>query len=226
MITCYQKTGRHHLDRGEPCQDRLCVREDDTHLVLALADGATACVHSRTGARVASETGSDYVLRYGAVLQGCTPKKAAALLLEEIRYHLQRQADREGGDLADYASTLLICRICKKSGDVTVFSLGDDTLFLLGDGKVTPAVRPRRRWGGCPLTVTEDACRAMEMHSLRQGPRERLLLGSDGFVDLFRDRETAVLLRREMGQGNFENIKATIDGLQNMDDCSFLVCGL
>lgn len=224
MITSYQKTGSHHLDRGEPCQDRFCVREDDAHLVLALADGASACARSRTGARIASETGSEYVLRYGTQLTQCPPEKAAALLLEEVCYHLRRQAVEDERDISEYASTLLICRLNKNTGELLVFSLGDDTLFLLGEGKLIPAVTPRRRWGGCPLTVTEDASRAMTVRELRLAPKEMLMMCTDGFTGLF--PQAGETLRESMRQCDFEQIKAAIDGMENKDDCSFLACGL
>jgi serine/threonine protein phosphatase PrpC len=223
MIIQYQKTGSYHLEQGQPCQDTICFLEDESYVIMVLADGATACAQATLGADTASRTAAKYLLQYGAHLAGFSEEKAAFLLVEEVRSALEARAALDGLPVEEYGSTLSACLIHKETGVIQLYFLGDGAAYLTGNGtmiNVTPATHHQ----GCPLTVTKDAHKALRITSLHPDRDQKLMLCSDGVLRACREQEVRTDISQALCRGAYTAVRDILKEARTEDDCSFIVC--
>jgi serine/threonine protein phosphatase PrpC len=221
MVIQYRKTGSFHENRGEACQDAVYTAQNESGMVIVLADGATGCAEGETGARIASQTAGEYLLRCGQSLTAFPPDKAAFLLLEEVRSQLTLTANEEKKPLSDYGSTLIACYIPKNTETAALYTLGDDECYLIGGGNVNRATPPRN-YEGCPLTVTRDAHKALRVAYPEIQKNRSVFLCSDGVLRACRDTMFKNDLLQTLQQENFEKVEAILAKGNTEDDCSFI----
>lgn len=207
---CYSRAGSAHIRRGIENQDALCTAENENYAVLALADGVGSCEMAAAGARSTVETVCDYLL-VPAVAE-MEDRKLVSLLMDEVLCRLSCLARRDGRAISDYASTLAVCLINKKTGTVRSFSLGNSAVYLSGTASC------RRVCRSTPFfTTTLGAANAVERAGFRLMPHQKLILCSDGFLELMSNSELS--LRCQSPQA----FRAMADAGEPDDDCSFII---
>lgn len=219
----YLKTGRFHQMNGQECQDRTFVREKDGFLFAAVADGATACSRSGTGAEIACRGAADFFDREREQVFDYPAEKLCYLLTEHILYFLETETGGRGEALHDYASTILAAWIETETGRTLLVNLGDGCI-LRSDGKDCDMLLSPKRYHGNPcLTTTEGAYRAMELRQTVLSMREMLLLCTDGFLHFLRaEPERLSVLAQPCGSRELASLEQKLEASAEMDDSSYL----
>ncbi len=178
----YSVTGTQHLVTGQENQDRISIVETGRCLVAALADGVSSSVCCAEGAACSCAAAAKLLTEETVYFFESGGAKAARLLLDYIRRQLERAAFAAGREVSDYASTLSLVCIDKRTGCMLLFQLGDSTVFLLRDGALQPAF-PAYVPGegrGVYTTCTRDAALYAAAGFLPAEEAERVLICSDG----------------------------------------------
>lgn len=222
----FTKTGQYHKKSGEPCQDMVYRLENRQHIVIAVADGATACKNSRTGAKTACRAAARYLMEHGEALAGFDGKKAAFLLMEQVLFELKKAAEEERQSWESYASTLLCCLIHKKNRQAVFFSLGDCAAFFVSGGRCRPLLEPVRYGRNLsPLTTTEGAYRVMQVKRADLTGMEDIFACTDGVVHLMKQGTEGRSLMEQISAGNYPAVEEFLKNTETADDCGFIACG-
>lgn len=216
-IHTYSRIGSYHEQLGGENQDYTGSVEDSDHLAIVLADGATGCSHGLEGARLACEAAGEIITREGSSFFRYPPPKLAYLLTEHILYVLE-QRKHPGTELCEYGSTLALAFLEKKSGRTVAVNLGDGGIYVFRKEGAELLLRPKRIHRDPCLTTTRGAAKAVEIAECRLGLGDRILIGSDGFLEQLRFEETAA----RMNAYDLDALDRELDRSENTDDCSYI----
>jgi len=128
--------GPSHLDEGIPCQDTHAVRVvgdgGRCTLIACVADGAGSAKYSQVGSAIACETILEQAARF---LESNTldamQQEDALLWCDDIRNRIKQQADEQGCNSREFATTLCAAIL---SPELSVFfQIGDGCIILGND---------------------------------------------------------------------------------------------
>lgn len=219
----YRKTGQYHALRGESGQDMTAIRETQTCLFAAAADGATGCRRSAPGAELACRGAADFYEREKERVFAYSDEKLQYLLKEHVLYYMERETGKRGAELLEYGGTLMTAFTEKASGRTIITNLGDGCIFLHADGRLRTLLPPKRFDGQPCLTITAGAERAAETRRFILPPTAALLLCTDGFLHfLGAVPERRTVLREALECWEFDALERMLEASPEPDDCSFL----
>lgn len=222
-----QKTGRRHLQAGQPCEDAaLLIREPD-FLFCGLADGQSGKRHGAEGGRACLEALADWIRDRG--VEGLRrypyPDELPCMMMQQVRACLQKMAG--GDDPGAYASTLLGLALDPVSGESFFFHLGDGSLTAVRrDGSLVMLSAPengpsaRYTW----LTTSNHAVSHLHIGFCSLQTIKRLVLLTDGATALCRG--SYIRAGELLKTGGTEQILAHLNASDPADDASCIVLDL
>lgn len=177
--------GRAHLETGTPCQDAVALRQDGDRLVAALADGAGSAARAEHGSRAAVAAAAELLAGWGTLPQaGEELDDAVGELLGRVRGAVEELAAEQGGELREYASTLLA--VAADPGGVVALQLGDGFLVdrATGGGDYALVFEPQHgEYVNQTYFLTQPGFGA-QARACRRPPASFLALSSDGLERL------------------------------------------
>lgn len=222
-INQYTKTGEFHRKNRQECQDVVYYRENEDCKMIALADGASYCKNGKRGAAIACEAAMDFYMESGDDLEKFQEGKAAALVMEQIRYRLQKEAARENNDLDSYASTLAFVFYHKKKNSLTIFNLGDGGVFWTDEGQqchsmLTAPGQAHYNTLSKPWTGNYEAV----LKRKKVSGMESIWLCSDGVLNEMKKWQTEESLKKDMAKMDYGDINKRLCESGSEDDLSYI----
>lgn len=227
-------TGRGHLSRGLPCQDRVGTLTQNEVTAVALADGAGSRPLSQEGAEAAVEQTCRLLCRdFDRLMAAASPMELRRAVLTSVREALLRRAEALETDLSALACTLLAVAV--RGDEYLLLHTGDGVIAYQKEGKVLLASTPQNgEYANATTFVTSpQALRDTRALKGRQKGLEGFLLMSDGCgASLFQHQtgkiaplagrllQRAELLGQETSQNQLEAVLEQTIARRTQDDCS------
>ena len=207
-----------------PCEDIVRYNDGGDIVAAALADGATCCCHSLTGAQCAAEAVLDMINTERDRLFDMTEAAAGRLLIRYIMAHLQRKGVTKN-ELPEYGSTLLAAAVRKSDGRALLLKLGNGKCLAAENGRLRDPFMYRSAGGEKALTTDRTAFAAVRVRTLSLEQSSGIFMCTDGFEELvfeaFRRPVEAVHSLTELDKAG-----AVMDSCSSDDDAAFLtICG-
>lgn len=222
-ISQYTKAGEFHRKNRQECQDVVYYRENEDCQMIALADGASYCENGKRGAVIACEAAVDFYMEAGEDLEDFPEEKAAALVMEQIRYRLLEEAAREDNDLDSYASTLAFVFYNKKKGRLTAFNLGDGAIFWTDDQECHSMLMSSGRTK-YQNTLSKKGATAYEAVLERKNVKgmESVWICSDGILNEMKEWKIEKVLKKDMVGMDYEDAGRRLNERTSEDDMSYI----
>lgn len=207
-----------------PCEDIVRYDENGEFVTAALADGATCCRHSLTGAQCAAEAAIDMVNTEKDRLFTMSETKIGRLLIRYILMHLQKKGVTEN-ELSEYGSTLLAAAVRKSDRRALLLKLGNGKCLAAGNERLCDPFMYRSAGGLKALTTDRCAFAAVRARTIIPEQNNGIFMCTDGFekmvFETFRCSVEAVQgLMEPNASGNI------MQSCTSGDDAAFLIiCG-
>lgn len=227
-------TGRGHLRRGLPCQDRVCAVTRNGVAAAVLADGAGSRPLSQEGAEVVVERACRLLCEdFDRLMGSASPVELRRAVLLPVREALSRRAEALGVEASALACTLLAVAV--RGDEYLLIHTGDGVIAYQKEGRVLLASAPRNgEFANATTFVTSPrALRDTRVLRGRQEGLEGFLLMSDGCgTSLYQHRtgrlaplagrllQRAELLDREIAQEQLNAVVEYAIAPRTLDDCS------
>ena len=216
--------GQVHRERGLANQDCVMVAEGDERAVYALADGVSGCAAGGTGARLVCERLCNRLLDPSLPLFDESTERLAKEILGCALEALSEDARVSGIAVDEYASTLCLALVDRKSERVLLFQLGDSLIFVEKGGELCARLGEVNEGSLTVCTTTLDAHLAVSIRLLTPLEYDSITMLSDGaWRPFYRDRaafaRTVSALESRDGEALIRRIEAGID---EPDDASLL----
>lgn len=227
-------TGRGHLRRGLPCQDRVCTLTQNGVTAAALADGAGSQPLSQEGAEAAVERACQILCRdFGQLMEAATPMELRRSVLVPVREAILRRAEALGAEVSALACTLLAVAV--RGDEYLLLHTGDGVIAYQKAGRVLLASTPQNgEFANATTFVTSpQALRNTKVLRGRQEGLEGFLLMSDGCGTSLYQHQTgkvaplagrllqrAELLDRAVSQDQLAAVLDRAIAHRTQDDCS------
>lgn len=220
--TAYQKTGKYHLEKGLDNQDIVYEAESKTANIIVIADGVSSCYNSKQGAEIACKAVSDIMLNETAYMFSSSRGKVADLLSAYVYKQLSIVAKKDNQPVSSYSSTLSFVCYNKISGKIMTFVLGDSLIYLILDGNITLACKPKLFDDSKTYTTTtQNVAEIIEINVFESQSSARYLLATDGAWKTF---YSSGVLSDEIEQAvREEKIFDYLEEQQCTDDCSIVM---
>ena len=163
-----------------PCEDIVRYDESGGFVAAVLADGATCCRHSLTGAGCAAEAALDMLNTEKDRLFDMTEAATGRLLIRYIMSHLQRKGvtDKE---LSEYGSTLIAAAVRKSDRRALLLKLGNGKCLAAGNDRLRDPFMYRSAGGSRALTTDRCAFAAVRVRTLSPEQNNGIFMCTDGF---------------------------------------------
>lgn len=222
MKTTYQQIGKYHLEKGLDNQDTIYEAESKTAKIIVIADGVSSCYNSKQGAEIACKAVSDIMLNETEYVFSSSKEKVAGLLSSYVYKQLSIVAKKDKQPVSSYSSTLSFVCYNKIRGEIMTFVLGDSLIYLILDGNMTLACKPKLIDDSKTYTTTtQNVAEVIEINVFASQNSARYLLATDGAWKTF---YSGGILSDKIEQAIRED--KIIDYLkkqQCMDDCSIVM---
>lgn len=179
-ITFQTKAGEHHARNSLACEDVVLYRETEGFTAAALADGATGCRYSLTGAQCAAEAALSFMEAEKDELFELSERRLGYLLTGYIKELIADKAYPEK-DLSEYGSTLLAAAIRKSDGLALLIKLGNGKCLASGNGRLTDPFMYRSAGGERYLTTDRKAFAAVRTRIISLARNDGIFMCTDGF---------------------------------------------
>lgn len=223
MIETYTAAGRWHRLHGQEGQDALAQREKGTLSVIALADGVSACLYGKEGARCCADAATELLLQKGRDLFSCGSREAAEFITSHVVYKQQLLAKQQGQPAEEYASTLAAVCYDRRAEKLLYCSLGDSLILAVRRGECEILALPPDSAQGCCVTMTEHAGRGMQTGILDTRGMEAVCILSDGaWQALFEGGSLKADARTMLVKHWYSDLRDYLQALSCEDDNSFI----
>lgn len=216
--------GRLHRERGLANQDCVMAVEGDERAVYALADGVSGCAAGGAGARLVCERLCDRLLHPTLALFDESPERLGREILGCALEALEEASKTSGIAVEEYASTLCLALVDRKSERVLLFQLGDSLIFIEKGGELCARLGEVNEGSLTVCTTTQDAHLAVSVRLLTPTEYDSITMLSDGaWRPFYRDRaafaRAVSTLQARDGASLIRRIEAESD---EPDDASLL----
>lgn len=221
----FTQVGTNHRSDDKNNQDAIISGKNQRYDVIVLADGVSSCKKGGEGARITVEAVKNYFLKWGERLINMYAPEREISIHQNIQRYLQKQAEEDGVDIGEYASTLEAILVDKVSKKVMYASIGDGLILKTKNNKVAVVSMPTDSRNGTPTTV--DSSKYLETGVLEPVDGElaadSFMLCSDGaWKELYyrtnlRPEISEMILKRD-----YKGISEYLKGKKTFDDCSFI----
>lgn len=180
MIETYSAAGKRHTAAKQQNQDALAWREKGPRGAIVLADGVSGCRYGGDGARCGAEAAADLLMQKGRLFLACPDRQAAELIAAHVAYEQGRLARQQGRPAEEYACTLAAALYDRRAEKLLYCSLGDSLILTVSGGRCEILSPPADSTGGCCVTQTMHAERAMRTGVISARGLEAVYILSDG----------------------------------------------
>lgn len=223
--TAYQKTGKYHLEKGLDNQDIVYEAESKTAKIIVIADGVSSCANGKQGAETACKAVIDIMLNETEYMFSSSKEKVAGLLSSYVYKKLSIVAKKDKQPVSSYSSTLSFVCYNKISGEIMTFILGDSLIYLILDGNMTLACKPKLSDDSKTYTTTtKNVAEVIEINLFASQNSARYLLATDGAWKTF--YSGGVLSDKIEQAVREEKIIDYLEEQQCTDDCSIVMMDL
>lgn len=180
IFTIPSKTGVH--TNGSPCQDKVCIKENDWRLVITLSDGVGSLLYSQVAAQVVTTTAAELLCDYPF---DTAPGKDHLVdqLVDTCRAAVAAEAKNQGLPLSGMDCTLLFAVIFKTEDCCIIGQLGDGAIcFIRADGaeKCNAGADAKSGANMTKTIFSGSAQQHFSFHATRLASMVGILLTSDG----------------------------------------------
>lgn len=222
MKTSYQKTGKFHLERGLDNQDIVYEAESKTAKIIVIADGVSSCTNGGKGAEIACNAVSNIMLNETAYMFSSSSGKVADLLSAYVYKQLNIAAKKDNQPIISYSSTLSFVCYNKISREIMTFILGDSLIYMILDGNMILACKPKLFDDSKTYTTTtKNVAEVIEINLFASQNSARYLLATDGAWKTF--YSGGVLSDKIEQAVREEKIIDYLEEQQCTDDCSIVM---
>ena len=222
MKTSYQKTGKYHLEKGLDNQDIVYEAESKTAKIIVIADGVSSCSNGGKGAEIACKAVSGIMLNETAYIFSSSRAKATDLLSAYVYKQLSIAAKKNKQPVSSFSSTLSFVCYNKISGEIMTFILGDSLIYMILDGNMTLACKPKLFDDSkIYTTTTQNVAEVIEINVFVSQNSTRYLLATDGAWKTF--YSSGVLSDKIEQAVREETIFDYLEEQQCTDDCSIVM---
>lgn len=220
--TAYQKTGKYHLEKGLDNQDVVYEAESETAKIIVIADGVSSCTNAGKGAEIACKAVSDIMLNETAYMFSSSSGKVADLLSAYVYKQLNIAAKKDNQPISSYSSTLSFVCYNKISREIMTFILGDSLIYMILDGNMTLACKPKLFDDSKTYTTTtQNVAEIIEINVFLSQNSTLYLLATDGAWKTF--YSGGVLSDKIEQAVRAEKIIDYLEEQQCTDDCSIVM---
>ena len=124
-------TGKSHLEKNIPCQDRTFSKTLNGVTVIALADGAGSCAKSDIGAEIATQFIAEFLCSNFDAVYEKEEKSVSKIILGGIQECLNQKANEINADIKDLSSTILF--VGMKNNKYLAGHIGDGLIGYFKD---------------------------------------------------------------------------------------------
>lgn len=185
------RRGTRHENLGLPCQDAVCLRQEQdagtghTISAAALCDGAGSVPYALEGAQAVCEAVAGLLAQGYSRLESATSSAARQTLLRCVKRSLNRTARTLGCPVWQLSSTLVAVALDETARTMLTIHLGDGVILgLTGGGRVLSlsAAENGRFCNETWFTTSRDAARHLRLgwHDLAAEDLLAVCLSSDG----------------------------------------------
>ena len=94
-------TGKSHIEKNTPCQDRIFSKTNNGTTAITLADGAGSCKNSDIGAEIVTKVVADVICNNFTLLYKKNNIEISKFILNEILKHLGAKAKKLNVSIKD-----------------------------------------------------------------------------------------------------------------------------
>lgn len=189
MATC-AVTGRVHMAKNLPCQDKTYSVFKNGVSIIALADGAGSARLSHFGAEIATFKICEILASYFDSLFDGNENEIKKQILSELLNSLNKKADELKCDLKELSNTLLAVGV--KDNRFILLHVGDGVIGYAKDGKIGVLSTPQNGEFINETTFLNSKNALNEMKLQRE-----VLNGIDGFLLLSDGAEHSLYHKKE-----------------------------
>ena len=221
--------GSNHARTSIPNQDYVSGGIDSTgrYKVIVLADGVSSCRYSGEGARIACIKTKQFLLDNAQKIFGYKNEVISEYVVGIVCLELSSYAERNGGIIADYSSTLSAVLYDSIERKAVIFHLGDGLILLVNNCDCRVVGVPSNNYQGTPVTTTEDVFKLPLVSRIDVQDNKYILICSDG---AWEHMYSEGLLKSEISNyitsGNFAKLDNYIINKKPEDDYSYVVMDL
>lgn len=189
-------TGKSHIEKNTPCQDRTYSKTHNGITVISLADGAGSCKNSDTGAEIVTKVIADLICNNFTFLFKKTKEEISKYILNEILKHLGAKSKKLKVKLKDLSSTLLFAGV---NGDQYIAGhIGDGLIgyyYYDSEPHVKTLSEPENGEYANEtfFTTSNDAIKHFRVYKDKLDKITGFILMSDGSYDCLYDKSKNVL---------------------------------
>lgn len=218
----YQKTGEYHLKNKTDNQDAVYEAESRTAKIIVIADGISSCANAKQGAEIACKAVGDIMVNETEYIFSSSKEKVAGLLSAYVYKKLSVVAKENNHPVSSYSSTLGFVCYNKISGEIMTFVLGDSLIYLISQGDILLACKPKLLDDyKTYTTTTENAAEVIEINVFIPQKSVRYLLATDGAWSTF---YSGGILSDKLEQAvKDEKIIDYLEKQYCIDDCSIVM---
>tara|TARA_Y100000310_G_scaffold343990_1_gene454406 strand:- start:3001 stop:4179 length:1179 start_codon:yes stop_codon:yes gene_type:complete len=189
-------TGKSHIEKKTPCQDRTYSKTHNGITVITLADGAGSCKNSDTGAEIVTKVVADLICNNFTFLFKKTKEEISKNILNEILKHLGAKSKKLNVKLKDLSSTLLFAGV--KGNQYIAGHIGDGLIgYYFNDSETHVKTLSEPENGEYAnetfFTTSNDAIKHFRIYKDKLDKITGFILMSDGSYDCLFDKSKNVL---------------------------------
>ena len=227
MTFFWSRAGSFHSCQEDKNQDRVMSAENERFTVITLADGASSCPESGTGAEIACEAVTALFLSRAEMFFGFNRRETADFVLGHIRHRIKKRAEAENRCISDYSSTIASVICDSRLNRFFYFSLGDSLIAGTDKSRCFMIAMPPDSFGGTCMTTTENAEKLAECGVVQGREVDTVFICSDGAWRLMFERNRLYKdMERLLVEGDFKGLSEAVVQKESFDDHSLICCDM
>lgn len=219
--------GKHHNYKSENNQDAILYKRNDKYCAMVLADGVSTCEQSKTGASIACEAVTEFLLQHSERLFCMKEQDTASSLISKVIYHLKAVADKQHHSIEEYSSTLACVLYDREKNKMLYFSVGDSLITATKDDKCYIVAMPADSRNGCCVTTTLNAASMAKVGIVETDDISSVMICSDGAWHLmYKRNRMQQSIKETIVSHEYDRLKEMLLEKERYDDCSFITMDL
>lgn len=221
----FTQAGTNHGSDERNNQDATASGSNARFEVIVLADGVSSCKKGGEGARITAETIKNWFLDNGERLMDISDEERGSAISSVIASELGKQAQQDGLNIRDYASTLATILIDKKQKRMMYASVGDSLLLGVKDDKVSIVAMPADSRNGIPTTVDSSKYIKTQVLEPENGElvADSFIACSDGaWRELYRRSRLRTEVKEMILKRDYRGLSEYLKSRNTFDDCTFI----
>ena len=223
---CFSQAGTYHGSDEKNNQDAMVSDSNERFAVIVLADGVSSCKKGGEGAKITVETVKELFLKHAERLFLMEDVSIKQVISSKIKDELKTQAEKDGIDYEEYASTLCAILVDKKQNKAMFTSIGDSLILGVKNQEVYIVTPPADSRNGIPTTVMTD----LSYYKVGKLQPEKGELAVDSFIacsdgawkELYRRGRLRPEVKEMIVKRDYKGVTEFLKDRHTADDCTFI----